>query len=807
MTQTLSTTDSLRTETSSLRLCGLDCADCAVKLEKKISRMPGVKSASVNFGAVKLTVEHSLPLDKVISAVTESGYGAEVEGAVAKTASNLSSFRLGGVDCADCAAKLEKKLRGLSGVEEVSLNFGAAVLTVRHTCPAGDIVGLVRGSGYGIEPIGSSGPTPVPAPFYKDKKMVLTALSGTFLGVGFLLSLLGMPETVKVTTYLLAILAGGFYTARSGLYALRSFSLDMNFLMTVAVIGAAAIGEWSEGATVVFLFSLGNALQSYTMDKTRNSIRTLMDLSPKEALVRRNGTEISLPSGEIAPGDILLVRPGERIAMDGDVLSGSSGVDQSPITGESIPLEKNKGDRVYAGTINGRGFMEILVTRAAKDNTLSRIIKLVEEAQAQRAPSQQFVDVFAKYYTPLVIAGAVLTAALPPLAFGQPFAPWFERALILLVISCPCALVISTPVSIVSAIGSAAKRGVLIKGGAHLEEAGALKVVAFDKTGTLTTGRPEVTDILPAPGHTQEELLKIAASIESCSEHSLATAVLRLAKDKKLHLPECSGFRSFPGKGAAAEMNGTTYYAGNRRLFAEAGIPADAMPESLSKLEQKGKTPVIVGSGKEIIGVLAVADRVRNNAGEAVEDLRRAGIERVVMLTGDNPGAAAAVAAQLGVDDFKAGLLPEDKLDVVRSLKKEHGKLAMVGDGVNDTPALAAATVGIAMGAAGTDTALETADIALMADDLTKLPYVIRLGRRTLKTIKQNIGFSVLIKGAFIAATFAGMANLWMAVFADTGAALLVILNGMRLLKAREESRNSKEPAPVACAAVYCSKA
>lgn len=725
----------------------------------------------------------------------------QIQSAADSLRTETSSLKIYGLDCADCAAKLERKVAVLPGVEEVSLNFGVSTLTIRHACPVGDIIRAVKESGYGIEPEDGSRTA-----FYGDKKTRLTALSGVFLVTGFFLALLGSPASLSVAAYLLAMLTGGFYTARSGLYSLRSLNLDMNFLMTVAVIGAVAIGQWSEGATVVFLFSLGNSLQSYTMDKTRNSIRALMDLSPKEALVRRNGSEINLPSIEIIPGDILLVRPGERIAMDGEVISGSSGVDQSPVTGESIPVEKNKGDKVYAGTVNGRGFMEVVVTRAAQDNTLSRIIKLVEEAQAQKAPSQQFVDVFAKYYTPLVIAGAVLTATLPSLAFGQSFAPWFERALILLVISCPCALIISTPVSIVAAIGSAAKRGVLIKGGTYLEEVGALKVVAFDKTGTLTTGRPEVTDLLPTPGHTREELLRIAAAIESRSEHPLASAVLSLAREKGIDYPNCSGFHSLPGKGATAEIKGTSYYAGNRTLFVGAGIPADAMPQSLSELEQKGETPVIVGSGKEIIGVLGIADRVRNNAKETVQGLRRAGIERVVMLTGDNPGAAAAVAAQLGVDDARSGLLPENKLDAVRSLIKNYGKLAMVGDGVNDAPALAAATVGIAMGAAGTDTALETADIALMADDLTRLPYVIQLGRRTLRTIKQNIGFSVLVKGAFIAATFAGLANLWMAVFADTGTALLVILNGMRLLKVGTEPGLDQEPSPVPNSTVACSK-
>lgn len=709
-----------RIKKDSLRLCGLDCADCAAKLEKTLARIPGVESVCINFGTGKLIVEHTLSLDIIISLVKEAGYTVDKE------------------DFAD--------------------------------------------SGYGIQSAHTSENEPLKNFFLRQPKVLLTVLSGAFLTLGLLLSLSDMPGIISEMAYLLAILAGGYYIARSALYALRSLSLDMNILMTLAVIGAGAIGEWLEGATLVFLFSLGSALQSRTMDKARDSIRSLVALSPKEALVRRNGLESSLSVSEIRTGDTLLVRPGERIAMDGYVQSGFSSVNQSPITGESLPVEKNAGDRVYAGTVNGHGFIEVMVTRTAKDNTLARIIKLVEEAQAQRAPSQQFVDIFARIYTPLIITGAVLTAALPPLLFSQPFVPWFERALILLVISCPCALVISTPVSIVAAIGGAARKGVLIKGGAYLEEAGALKVVAFDKTGTLTTGRPEVMEIVPAPGHSQEELLEIAATIERRSEHPLATAILRAAKDRGIRPQECSGFQSLPGRGVVAEFAGKPYYAGNRKFFKEEEIASESAG-FLQDLEKRGGTPVLVGSCGKIIGALMVAEKIRPNAVETIESLRRTGINKIVILTGDNPGAAAKVADQLGVDEVYSGLLPEDKLRAVHSLMKEHGKLAMVGDGVNDSPALAAATVGIAMGAAGTDSALETADIALMGDDLANLPYIIRLGRSTLRIIKQNTVFSVLVKGVFIALTFAGFTSLWMAVFADTGATLLVVLNGMRLLK------------------------
>jgi len=700
----------------------------------------------------------------------------------------ISSYRLTGLSCADCSAKLQNKLAEHPGIVSVLLNFGTAALEVSHTCPADDIIKVVKKSGYGIEVSGQVQNGGLEGAFYRQKGVILTACSGLLLSAALVLSLLNIDGPVLLMLYTASILVGGYEAARSGIYALRSFSLDINFLVIVAAAGAIAIGEWSEGATVVFLFSLGNMLQAYTMEKSRNSIRALISLAPKEAMIKRYGFTISVPTDEIVPGDILLVRPGERIAMDGNVLSGSSEVDQSPVTGESLPVGKNPGDIVYAGTVNGQGFMEITVTRTSQDNTLARIIRLVEEAQAQRAPSQHFVEAFARIYTPLVITAAVLTASLPALVFGQPFAPWFERALILLVVSCPCALVISTPVSIVAAISSAARKGVLVKGGAYLEEAGSLKVVAFDKTGTLTTGKPEIKAIFTAPGHTQEELISIAAAIESCSEHPLAQAIIRLAEERSLEIPQCSAFRSHPGHGATAELGGITYLAGNRRLFQGLEMP-QTLVQNLGELEQEGKTPVIIGSNSEVIGILAAAESLRGNAAYTVKELRRAGIERIVMLTGDNPGAAATAASKLDVDEIHAGLLPEDKLQVVKALMAKYGKLAMIGDGINDAPSLAAATVGIAMGPSGTDTALETADIALMAGELARIPYIIRLGRSTINIIKQNVAFAVLVKAVFIALTFSGIPNLWMAVFADTGAALLVILNGMRLLQAGQTEK------------------
>jgi len=761
------------------RLEGLDCPDCAAKLEKKIGGLPGMEAVKVNFGAAKMVAEHTVSPQAVAEAVAEAGYKAVPEGAGEKL--KITDFRLSGLDCADCASKLEKKVSGLPGVAEVRMNFGAAKMTVRHSAKIEEILNVVKEANYGIRLEGGQAGKAQTEGF-KNKKLLLTALSGVLLGAGFTLSLFKVPDNLVISLYLAAMLTGGFYTARSAFSSLKSLSMDMNFLMTVAVAGAAAIGEWAEGATVVSFFALGNTLQSYTMEKTRNSIRALMDLSPKEAMVRRNGEELSLPAEEIAVNDVMIIKPGERIAMDGIVSAGRTDINQAPITGESMPVVKKPGDQVYAGTINGQGSVEVKVTKLVEDTTLARIISLVEEAQAQKAPSQQFVDVFAKYYTPAVIAGAVLVAAVPWLAFSQPFQPWFERALILLLIACPCALVISTPVSIVAAIGSAAKRGVLIKGGAYLEETGALKVVAFDKTGTLTEGRPELTDVIATPGNRPERVVEIAAAIESRSQHPLAGAVLRYARAKNIAVPAGEDFQSVTGKGAAFKIGGETYYIGNDRLFEDLNIPLGDVRNQLPGLQARGRTAMIIGNSREVLGIIAVADRLRESARAAVEGLRRAGIAHVVMLTGDNAGTARAIAAELGIDEYRAGLLPENKLDAVKSLQMEYGKVAMVGDGVNDAPSLAAATVGIAMGGAGADTALETADIALMADDLSKLPYAIHLSQRALRIIKQNIAFALLVKAAFITGTFWGITNLWMAVFADTGASLIVIANGMRLI-------------------------
>jgi len=760
-------------------------------VEKAVKRIPGVISATIAFPTGRLDVDYDpqqTGITQVIDKVKKLGYEAQEDRKISE-ASQTTDFCIIGLDCVDCATKLEKRISKVPGVENAQINFGASKIIVTHSGPAAEILSTIEKMGYSGKVETDSRIKNEPASIWKLNQYVKpTVISFIMLVFGLIAGRLKAPELIVNVIFLVGILLGGFLPARNGLSVLvNAREFDMNFLMTIAVIGASALGTFEEAATVVFLFSFGNALQSYTLDKTRNSIRALMELTPNVALVRRGTTETKLPVEQLAIGDIIIVRPGERIAMDGEVSAGYSTVNEAPITGESIPVEKQPGDEIYAGTVNERGSLEIKVTKLARDNTMSRIIHMVEEAQGQRAPSQQFVDKFAKYYTPFVIVLAFLVAAVPPLIFGQPFEKWFYEAMAMLLVACPCALVISTPVSIVSAIGNAAKNGVLIKGGRYLEEAGALSVVAFDKTGTLTEGKPQVTDIIPTDGIPDKEFLSIASAIERRSEHPLADAIVKSAKEHGAEISVISAFEAIPGKGARAVVQGKTYQIGNSRFFTEQGIDLNHVGDEVSRLQNEGKTVMILGDDKRILGLIAVADILRENSGQAINKLKKAGIKKVIMLTGDNESTARAIATKSGVDDFRADLLPEDKVDAIKSLLAEHGKVAMVGDGVNDAPAMAISTVGIAMGAAGTDTALETADIALMADDLTKLTDTIRLSRKTLGIIKQNIAFALIIKGLILLLVIPGWLTMWLAVIGDMGSSLLVTLNAMRLLRVKHE--------------------
>ncbi len=737
-----------------------------------------------------------------------------------------SVFEVEGMHCADEVTTLEKKLSPLPGVADLTADIVGRRLRVKHDpgqTSRHQLIEAIGETGMTARATGDGRTiTPAEPLWSRHKRVILTATSGAVTGIAMLLSLSGYPREVTIPMYLAAVVTGGFYIARRGLLAARQFNLDINFLMSVAVLGAMYIGEWAEAAAVTVLFALAELLESWSMDRARNAIRSLMELAPPQALVRRNGQEHTLPVEEIHVGDILIIRPGEKIPLDGRVTKGISAINEAPITGESMPVEKREGDDVFAGTINQQGSLEVEVRHLAGDTTLARIIHLVQEAQAQKAPSQRFVDQFAKYYTPAVIAGAILVAIIPPVLMGEPFNSWLYRALVLLVISCPCALVISTPVTIVSGLARAAKSGVLIKGGRYLEGIGGLRAIAFDKTGTLTRGTPTVTDIIvlgsgftvhgsqeadqgssftvhgsekdsvPALNsrlstldHTQREVLRIAAAIEAQSEHHLGHAILQKARALELTWPAVEAFLAQTGRGVQARVEGRTYFLGNHRFAEEVGFCSSDVEAQLAALERQGKTTVILGTDQGAIGLIAIADQLREEVADAFQTLRAAGIHRLVMLTGDNRGTAEAIAQRLGIEEYLADLLPEDKVEKVRELSRRYGTVGMVGDGVNDAPALAAANIGIAMGAAGTDQALETADVALMGDDLTKLPFAIMLGRHAVRVVQQNITISLAIKALFLALAVPGYATLWMAVGADMGASLLVIFNGLRLLHTR----------------------
>ena len=695
-----------------------------------------------------------------------------------------SIFKIEGMDCHEEVAILEKRLGKLAGLEGISADVLQQRLTITYDAAklnTSAIAEAVAQTGMRAwlehdEPIG-------PAPSAATRRLFVV-MSGVLVTAGMALEFAGVDRRVAVAAYVLAIASGGLYSVRRALHAARSLALDINVLMLVAVAGAMALGEWGEGASVVFLFALAQLLEARAMDRARDAISALMDLAPADAMVR-DGATLELRKvavDAIAIGDTVVVRPGEKVPLDGRVVAGQSHVNQAPVTGESLPVEKGVDDEVYAGTINGRGSLDVRVTRRRADSTLARIIDLVERAQAQRAPSQTFVERFARLYTPAVLSIAALIAIVPPLAAGGAWSDWIYRSLVLLVISCPCALVISTPVSIVSALAAAARKGVLIKGGARLERLAHVRCVAFDKTGTLTRGDLRVVDVRSLDGGAPDRILQIAASVEAVSEHPIAAAIVAHARNRDVALGAVSEFQALPGLGAQALFDGAPVLLGSHRLFDERGLCSPAVHETLDRMSGGATTTVIVGTSQPI-GVIGVADRPREAAHDAVQMLRGHGIRHVALLTGDHPAAAAALNATVGVDEVRAGLMPAGKVEAIEDLRSRFGTVAMVGDGVNDAPALAAADVGIAMGVAGSDVALETADIALMADELLKIPYAVRLSRATVRNIRANIAFSIVLKGAFLVMAILGVATLWMAVLADMGASLIVIANALRLLR------------------------
>ncbi len=689
------------------------------------------------------------------------------------------------MDCREEVALIERRFKHLSGVEDFTADVIGQRLLVKYDAAklsASAIAEAVADAGMRAwleheEPI-------VMADGAARRRWILLSAAALAFATALAIDMVVEAPWWTRILYGIALAASVSITARRAWNAVRARSLDINVLMLIAASGAVILDQWSEAAAVTFLFATAQMLEARTMERARSAVRALMDLTPAEALVHDDAGERRVDVEEIAPGAVIVVKPGEKIPLDGEVVTGQSAVNQAPVTGESLPVDKAPGDEVFAGTINGRGALDVRVTRARRDTTLARIIHLVERAQSQRAPTQTLVDRFARVYTPSVIVLAILLAVLPPLLAGAAWEAWIYRALVLLVVSCPCALVISTPVSVVAALAAAARKGVLIKGGVHLERTSRVRCVAFDKTGTLTKGTPEVVDVVAFNGLPPRAIVTLAASIERRSEHPIGQAILQYAAGAGISVVAGEDVRSLVGRGAEGLVEGARVLVGNHRLFEERQLCSRAIHEGWHRWSATGRTAVLVARNDEVIGMIAVADRPRETGREALDLLRRQGIESLVLLTGDAEGPARAIAAEFGVDDCRAELLPEDKVAAVADLRRRYGSVAMVGDGVNDAPALASADVGIAMGAAGTDAALETADVALMADELLKIPYAFRLSRATVRNVKANLAISLVMKAAFIVLAVGGVATLWMAVVADTGASVIVIANALRLLRA-----------------------
>ena len=687
------------------------------------------------------------------------------------------SLRIDGMDCPTCAVVIEHALSRTDGVLEASVSYAAERLRLEfdgEKVERAAIVRRIQALGYAVLEEGREAGW-----FAEHRELIFSGAAGLLLLLGWLAGLAGAPRALSLGLLLGAYAAGGFYTLRDAWQSLKSRRFDIDTLMIVAAAGAAALGAWEEGALLLFLFSLGHALEHLAMDRARKAIEALADLAPKTAIVQRDGAEIEVRVEELLRGDRVIAKPGQRIPADGQVASGNSAVDQAPITGESMPVDKQPGEKVFAGTVNGEGMLMVEVTRLARESTLSRMVEMVAEAQTQKSPTQRFTDRFERIFVPVVLAGAGLLIVLPPL-FGFPFAESFYRAMAVLVAASPCALAIATPSAVLSGIARAARGGVLIKGGAHLENLGVLTAIAFDKTGTLTVGKPRLTDVV-AVGASEEALLKIAAAVESRSAHPLAQAVVAEAKARGLTWSEAAEVEAVTGKGVRAGFDGQKIAIGNARLFDGEPIPESILLQA-ERLGTEGKTIMLVQADGRFLGVLGLADTPRAGAREVLTRLHEIGIRKTIMLTGDNERVGRAIADAIGLDEVQAGLLPEDKVAAMEALGQRHGQVAMVGDGVNDAPAMARATVGIAMGGAGTDVALETADVALMADDLSKLPFAVALSRASRRIIRQNLFVSLGVVALLIPATLFGWAGIGLAVLVHEGSTVVVVINALRLL-------------------------
>lgn len=788
-------------EISIYRVQGFSCANCAGKFENNVKKLPNVHDAKVNFGASKISVQGATSIEELekagafenLKVLPEKPKRREPE-----IIKDKNVYHVNGFSCANCAGKFEKNVKKLPNVHDAKVNFGASKISVQGEASIDELEKAGAFENLEVIPekpirtsVTEERSKEEKIPFYKKHSTLL--YSALFMALGFLsMAVNGNENIVTALLFITSMVVGGTSLMKTGLQNLVRLEFDMRTLMTIAVIGGVLIGEWAEVSVVVILFALSESLERFSMERARKSITSLMDIAPNEALIRRNSQEMTVHVDDIAVGDIMIVKPGQKIAMDGVIVDGSSSINQAAITGESVPVGKYKDDEVFAGTMNEEGFLEVEVTKLVEDTTISKIVHLVEEAQGERAPAQAFVDKFAKYYTPAIIVIAALVAVVPPLFFGASWGTWVYQGLAVLVVGCPCALVISTPISIVSAIGNAAKKGVLVKGGIYLEEIGALKAIAFDKTGTLTKGVPAVTDFKVINDQADEhKLLSIITALEYRSQHPLASAIMKKAKDENISYSDVpvEDFSSIMGQGITGKIDGISYYIGNSRLFTglSGNHLTNMIKDTVASLQQQGKTVMLAGTENGIEAIIAVADEVRETSQEALRKLHQAGIENTVMLTGDNQSTADAIGEQVGVTDVRSELLPQDKLEVIKQLKSKHNRVAMIGDGVNDAPALAASTVGIAMGSAGTDAALETADVALMGDDLNKLPFTIKLSRKTLNIIKANIAFAIGIKIIALLLVIPGWLTLWIAILSDMGATVLVALNSMRLMRVKED--------------------
>ena len=700
--------------------------------------------------------------------------------------SETRRYRLTGLSCTSCSAKFEKNVQELEGVSEAKVNYGAAKLTVTGQASIAELEQAGAFDNIKVKPeqeIDTEARHQKPA-FWRENRSQLIAAVLIVLAFVSQLTMMGEPNFLTASLFIAAIIIGGYALFIEGIKDLIKFDFSMATLMTIAIIGAALIGDFAEGAIVVILFAISETLERYAADRARQSISSLVKVAPKVATIRRNDLEQTIAVQDIQINDVMLIKPGQKIAMDGIVIKGESTVNQAAITGEALPVDKQLSDEVFAGTLNEAGYLEVQVTKRAADTTLAKIIQLVEAAQGERAPAQAFVDKFAKIYTPFIILLATLIVILPPLFFGGDWQRWFYQGLSVLVVGCPCSLVISTPVSIVSAIGNAARHGVLVKGGIYLEEMGKLQAIAFDKTGTLTEGKPTVTDFVVLDDQFEAtDLLQKISALEIYSQHPLASAIVALSQKRGIDATPISieNFKSLTGRGVQGDIYGITYLIGSPTLFV-----SDSKIDTIKQdFHRKSKTVIYFGTSDQVLAVIGLQDAVRQTSRQTIQALQTLGVKETVMLTGDNQATADQIGREVGVSAVKANLMPADKLKEIQALQATFGRVAMVGDGVNDAPALAMANVGIAMGVAGTDTALETADITLMGDDLARLPFIVRLSRSTLRTIKQNITFSLALKVIALLLVIPGWLTLWTAILADMGATILVTLNGIRLMRVK----------------------